>query len=117
MHGAAIIGRPVARGVEPYHIAEVTRLVTDGTKNAPSVLYAAAARACREMGFVKIQTYILASEPGITLIAAGWQFEATVEGRNWNTVARGGRREDQPMEDKQRWSKILNPAIPIDRNT
>src|SRR5689334_12804833 len=39
--GACVVGRPVARMTDQYTVAEVTRLVTDGTKNACSVLYAA----------------------------------------------------------------------------
>lgn len=70
--GAVIVGRPVARSLPQYEVAEVTRLVTDGTKNACSALYAAAARVCKEMGFRYIQTYILADEPGTSLKAAGW---------------------------------------------
>jgi hypothetical protein len=112
IHGAVIVGRPVAREVDQDGVAEVVRLVTDGTKNAPSILYAAAARACREMGFEKIQTYILESEPGTSLIAAGWHLEGLTKGRDWNTPSRGGRRTDQPMVDKQRWAKNLNKAAP-----
>ena len=72
MLGAVIVGRPVARMCDPYRTAEVTRLVTDGTKNACSMLYGAAARVCKAMGFEKIQTYILETEPGTTLKATGW---------------------------------------------
>lgn len=112
LRGAVIVGRPVSRGVAQYTVAEVTRLVTDGVKNGCSFLYSAAARACREMGFEKIQTYILVSEPGTSLVAAGWNFETTVKGRDWNTPSRGGRRTDQSQEDKARWSKKLNPPLP-----
>ncbi len=106
--GAAIVGRPVAREIEQYSIAEVTRLVTDGTMNACSALYSACARICKEMGFIRIQTYILDTEPGTTLRASGWRFETKTSGGNWNTVRRKGRRTDQPMIPKQRWSKQLN---------
>jgi hypothetical protein len=105
--GAAIVGRPVAREVDQYRVAEVNRLVTDGSKNVCSFLYAACARVCKEMGFEKIQTYILDSEPGITLKAAGWQFAAATSGGDWNHGARKDRRTDQPMVKKQRWEKIL----------
>lgn len=105
--GAAIVGRPVARMCDQYRIAEVTRLVTDGTKNACSMLYSASARAATAMGFEKIQTYILASEPGTSLKASGWELEAETSGGNWNHSWRKGRREDQPMERKQRWSRRL----------
>jgi hypothetical protein len=70
--GAAIIGRPVARLTDQSFVAEVTRLVTDGTKNACSLLYAASARAAQAMGYDAIQTFILATEPGTSLRAAGW---------------------------------------------
>src|SRR5579859_6246851 len=59
IRGAAIVGRPVSREIDQYSVAEVNRLVTDGCSNACSALYAACARVAKEMGFVKIQTYIL----------------------------------------------------------
>lgn len=105
--GAAVIGRPVARAVEQYEVAEVTRLVTNGQPNACSILYAASARICKEMGFIKIQTYILESESGTSLKAAGWHFEANTSGGDWNHSWRKGRRTDQPMVAKQRWAKQL----------
>jgi DNA polymerase len=84
LHGAAICGRPVARGCDPYRTLEVTRLVTDGTKNACSILYAAAARIAREMGFTKIQTYILQNESGHSLKVSGWVWESDTPGGDWN---------------------------------
>lgn len=105
--GACSVGRPVARGCDPYMTAEVTRLVTDGTRNACSILYAAAARACAAMGFHKIQTYILDSEPGTSLKASGWAYEADTYGREWKHTA-GPRRTDQPNCAKRRWAKPLN---------
>jgi len=38
--GVIIVGRPVARSLDDTWTAEVTRCCTDGTKNAPSKLYA-----------------------------------------------------------------------------
>jgi hypothetical protein len=109
MVGACSVGRPVARMVEQYLTAEVTRLVTDGTRNACSILYAAAARACQAMGYKRIQTYILASEPGTSLKASGWRLDALTKGGDWNhsKANAGTRRTDQPQGDKQRWVKDL----------
>ena len=104
--GAAIVGRPVARMIDHKKVAEVTRLVTDGTKNACSLLYSASARACKELGYEKIQTYILSSETGTSLVAAGWICEGEAGGGSWVRKNRD-RREDSPMEKKTRWSKIL----------
>ena len=103
--GAASIGRPVSRGVHPYRVAEVTRLVTDGTKNACSILYAAAARACAAMGFHRIQTYILEDELGTSLKAAGWRFDGMTAGGHWERSEGTKRRSDQPECPKQRWVK------------
>lgn len=49
--GVVIVGRPIARMTDDGWTAEVTRLATDGTKNACSILYAAAWRAARAMGY------------------------------------------------------------------
>lgn len=109
--GVCIVGRPVARGCDPYLTAEVTRLCTDGSKNACSFAYSKAARICRELGFTKIQTYILESEPAISLKAAGWSLEAVTEGGSWassKAYAAQGRRSDQPQCAKQRWAKALD---------
>jgi hypothetical protein len=89
-------------------VAEITRLVTDGAKNACSFLYSACARVAREMGFEAIQTYILEDEPGTSLKAAGWELIGLTSGGNWNHSWRKGRREDQPTMRKQKWGKILN---------
>lgn len=114
--GAAIVGRPVARQLDQYTIAEVSRLVTNGEKNACSMLYSACARAAQAMGYDKIQTYILEDEPGTSLKASGWVLDGVTSGGNWNHSWRKGRREDQPMCRKQRWIKILRVS-PTDQAT
>lgn len=113
VRGAAIIGRPVARMAgHPRAVLEVTRLVTDGTPNACSMLYAAAARAGKAMGFARIQTYILEEEDGITLKAAGWICEGAAGGGQWKHTDGKPRRTDQPTGMKARWAKTLNAAPP-----
>jgi hypothetical protein len=83
--------------------------VTNGHRNAPSKLYAAAARAAEAMGFDEIQTFILASEPGTSLRAAGWTEDTARKsaGGDWNRPSRCGRRTDQPLTEKRRWFKKL----------
>lgn len=112
--GAAIVGRPVSRSFDPYFVAEVTRLVTNGQSNACSFLYGASARIAKEMGFWKIQTYILDEETGKSLIAAGWIHEHTSDGGNWNHSKSnaGTRREDQPMGPKKRFAKYFLQNLP-----
>ena len=112
IHGAAIIGRPVSQhSGPPRAVVEVTRLVTDGTPNACSILYAAAARAARNLGYHRIQTFILASEPGTSLKASGWVNEGETGGNSWGH--RPGR-EAHTLGVKTRWALVLNP-VPIDQ--
>jgi hypothetical protein len=103
--GAAIVGRPGARRTRQYLVAEVTRLVSDGTPHVCSMLYAACARAAKAMGYDAIQTFILEHEPGTSLKAAGWKFVKLTKGGNHNRPSRSGRRRDQPEGKKQKWEK------------
>jgi hypothetical protein len=113
LHGACVVGRPVARlAGSPRAVAEVTRLVTDGTPNACSMLYAAAARACKALGFERVQTYILEDEPGVSLRASGWEYNGPAGGGQWKHTDGKPRRTDQPTTPKGRWSKPLNPEQP-----
>lgn len=107
MHGVAVVGRPVARMTDQRKVVEVTRLCTDGTRNACSALYSAAARIAKEMGYEAIQTFILATEPGTSLKAAGWECAGPSAGGDWNRPSRGNRRTDQPMEAKSKWMRKL----------
>lgn len=109
VRGACVVGRPVARAVDQYAVAEVIRLVTDGTPNACSVLYGAAARAAKAMGFDYIQTYTLPEEGGASLRASGWVVDGKTSGGDWNHSWRKGRRTDQPQDPKLRWRRDLNP--------
>lgn len=97
--GVVIVGRPVARMRDDGMTLEVTRLATDGTKNVPSFLYGTAARAAFALGYARIGTYILASEPGTTLKAAGWRLIGEVRGRSWSCASRP-RVDTHPLQDK-----------------
>ena len=81
--GVAIVGRPVSRYLDDGWTLEVNRLCTDGTRNACSMLYAAAWRAARAMGYHKLITYILDTESGTSLKAAGWKCVGQAGGLRW----------------------------------
>lgn len=115
--GVAIVGRPTGRYLDDGNTLEVTRLCTDGTRNACSCLYAAAARRAEREGYTKIITFILQSEPGTSLKAAGWVLEAAKAGKpRWNKQRYAGKatqltlfpKKEPPAEFKQRWAKNLN---------
>ncbi|MHA7813288.1 MAG: XF1762 family protein [Phycisphaerales bacterium] len=105
--GVAISGRPVARKIDQLAYLEVSRLCTDGTKNACSKLYAAVASAAKSMGYEAVQTYILDSETGTSLKAAGWKCEGKAGGGEWSRKSRPDRRTDQPSQTKLRWRRYL----------
>lgn len=86
--GVAVAGRPVARNLDDGYTLEVTRVATDGTKNACSKLYGACVRASVALGYNRLVTYTLPSEGGASLRAAGWQLEGQTGGGSW---ARQGR--------------------------
>lgn len=73
IRGIVIVGRPISRMLQDGYTAEVTRLATDGVKNGCSMLYAAAWRAARAMGYRRLITYILDTENGTSLKASGWK--------------------------------------------
>lgn len=100
--GVVTVGRPVARMLDDGRTLEVTRLCTDGTKNACSFLYSAAWRVGRELGYSKMLTYILESEPGTSLKATGWKLIGSAGGGTWNRPSRQ-RIDKHPTEKKSRW--------------
>ena len=100
--GVVIVGRPVARRLDTGWVAEVTRCCTDGTHNAASMLYAAAWRAARAMGYQRLITYTLKEEPGTSLDAAGWKVIGTTPGRSWSVPSRP-RVDTHPLGQKTLW--------------
>jgi hypothetical protein len=97
--GVVIVGRPVSRVRDDGWTLEVSRLCTDGTPNACSFLYGRAAKAAFALGYGRIGTYILKSEPGISLRAAGWKLLGDAGGGSWSTPSR--LREDRhPIQPK-----------------
>ena len=69
--GVCVVGRPVAKELDDGLTMEVTRLATLGQRNACSLLYGAARRAAIAKGYRRGLTYILSSEDGASLRAAG----------------------------------------------
>ena len=102
VHGVAICGRPVARKSDDGRTLEVVRLATDGTKNICSMLYGACARIAREMGYTRIITYTLETEPGTSLKASGWKRDGNTAGGSWSRSSRE-RADKHPTCPKIRW--------------
>jgi hypothetical protein len=86
--GVAIVGRPVSRVRDDGCTLEVTRLCTNGARNACSFLYGRAAKAAFALGYSRIGTYIRADEDGASLRAAGWRLIGKTKGRSWDCQSR-----------------------------
>jgi hypothetical protein len=100
--GVAIVGRPVARMSNDGWTAEVTRLATDGSRNACSMLYGACWRAARALGWKRLITYTLPEEGGTSLRAAGWKCLGEAGGGTWNREQRP-RVDKHPTQTKLKW--------------
>ena len=88
VRGVVMVGRPVSRHQDDGLTLEVTRCCTDGVGNACSMLYGAAWRAARAMGYKRLITYTLAAEGGASLRAAGWRVIGQTQGGEWTRPSR-----------------------------
>lgn len=104
--GVVMAGRPVARMIDQERTLEVTRCTTDGSKNACSMLYGAIRRAAKSLGYERIITYTLESEPGTSLMASGWSRRYVTQGGSWSRPSRH-RDDDHPLERKVLWEVVL----------
>jgi hypothetical protein len=116
LRGVVTAGRPVARAFDDDgRTVEVTRTCTDGVENGNSMLYGAIWRAAKALGYRRGYTYTLASEPGTSLLAAGWELDAELPARGgwdngrarYETDLFGNQRT--PTEAKYRWVKRVKP--------
>ena len=86
--GVAAAGQLVARKLDDGLTGEIRRVCTDGTPNACSILYGACARIARNMGYKRVITYTLLSEPGTSLKASGFRNCGEAGGVSWNMPGR-----------------------------
>jgi len=101
--GVAIVGRPVARNLDDGKTAEITRVCTDGTKNANSFLYSRCKRICQLMGYERVITYTLQKESGSSLRAVGAVQEIEVRAATWDRPSRRRKEQKVYQEPKVRW--------------
>ena len=112
--GVAIAGQPVARKLDDGLTIEIRRVCTDGTYNACSILYGACVRVAKAMGYKRVVTYTLQSEPGTSLKASGFVYDGEAGGTSWDVPSRHrdiyqptlfGENRKYPNEKKTRWVK------------
>lgn len=103
--GVAIVGRPVARHLDDGYTLEVTRTaVRPGAPNANSLLYGAAWRAAKALGYRRLVTYTQEGEPGVSLRGAGWHAVAQLRPRpGWDTPTRHRASTGHDQRARTRW--------------
>lgn len=112
VRGVAIVGRPISRMFDDGWTLEVVRCCTDGVRNGCSMLYGAAWRAAKAMGYRKLVTYTLEEEGGASLRAVGFKpGPTTTEGRSWSRPSRP-RVDTHPLQGKLRWEAGLTTLYP-----
>lgn len=102
IRGVVIAGRPPGRNSDDGFTLEVTRLATDGVRNGCSMLYRAAWRAGREMGYKRLVTYTLPEEGGASLRGAGFTLIGERGGGSWSRKSRP-RIDKHPLQPKLAW--------------
>ncbi len=104
--GVCMVGRPVGRYLDDGFTLEINRCCTDGTYNACSMLYGAACRAAKALGYKRIYTYTREDEPGTSLKASNWICEGRAGGTHWTGKRYANILQEQSVM-KIRWRKNL----------
>jgi hypothetical protein len=106
LRAVCIVGRPVARHFDDGATLEVNRVASDGTRNANSMLYGAAARATFAMGYTRLITYTQADESGASLRASRWTLVAERPANNgWTMPSRPRKDIGSGGVVRQLWEK------------
>lgn len=106
--GVAVAGNP-SRVWQGTGRVVITRVATDETPNACSMLYGAIARAAKALGYREVWTYTLPNEPGTSLRAAGFIDMGLTDGGEWDRPSRARAQALRP-EPKRRWLRRLSLA-------
>jgi hypothetical protein len=108
--GIVMVSKPRARRARPGLTAEVVRLCTVEGDNTCSFLYGAAVRSVwADPEYNRVITYTLASEPGTSLIAAGFERDGDVDAESWSREGRP-RTDKHAIEPRVRWS-VIRPGV------
>lgn len=119
MVGCAVCGRPVSRHYDDGLTLEISRVCTDGTRNACSMLYGAACRIAKDMGYKKVVTYTLVTENGASLKASNFICEGEAGGIEWTGKRNPAKKQyeqislfptkEKPHIMKRRWVRYFKP--------
>jgi hypothetical protein len=107
LRAVAIAEIPKGRGNMDGDTLEITRVASDGTRNACSMLYGACTRAAFALGYRRVITNIQGDEPRTSLKASGYRLVATRPARKgWDTVSRPRDNSTYRSVSRQLWEHV-----------
>lgn len=107
LRSVAVAEWPRARAYGDGVTVEITRVASDGTRNANSILYGACTRAAFALGFRRVITYTERGESGASLRAAGYTVIAERPARKgWDTVSRPRDNSTYRSVQRQLWEVL-----------
>lgn len=102
--GVGVASLPKARMSRDGFTVEITRIATNGHRNACSKLYGALCRASAAIGARRAITYTRLDEPGTSLRAAGFLERGITKEESWD---RPRRPRDGGPSQVRRWERRL----------
>lgn len=113
--GVGIAEIPRARMLNDGETIEITRVCTLGQHNGCSRLYGALCKAAKALGYRRVVTYTLASEPGSRVRAAGFDRVADLDPRrpsDWQFAVSHRQcgfwdEQDHEPQKRVRWERRL----------
>lgn len=103
--GVGIASFPKARMSHDGYTVEISRIATDGHRNACSKLYGALCRASAAIGHRRALTFTRLDEPGTSLRAAGFRDDGVTQEQSWDRPQRS--RTATPSQVR-RWIRYLD---------
>lgn len=102
--GVGIASMPKAPHSRDGFTVEISRIATDGQKNACSKLYGALCRAAASIGHRRAITFTRLDEPGTSLRAAGFTDDGVTREQSWD---RPSRSRSEQLSQVRRWVRWL----------
>lgn len=103
--GVGVASLPKARLSRDGFTVEISRVATDGHRNACSRIYGALCRACAAIGVRRVVTFTRLDEPGTSLRASGFREVGTTREQSWN---RPKRARQASYSQVRKWERCLN---------
>lgn len=103
--GVGVASLPKARLARDGFTVEISRVATNGHRNACSRIYGALCRACAAIGVRRVVTFTRLDEPGTSLRASGFREVGTTREQSWD---RPRRPRATGCSQVRKWERCLN---------